>query len=96
MENLWKTVDDASAVRYVNIFEITSEKFGTCFREWNVYINEHANQLKSSGSYNKSNQKAEKLLWNGHEFSQNGNYRGAMQKYNECLNYAESGTVWER
>lgn len=94
MENLWKTVDDAS--NYVNIFEIAREKFGRCFSEWNEYINLHANQMLINGSYNKNNQRAEQLLDEGHEIYRNGNYRGAMQKYNECLSYAESDSVWER
>lgn len=96
MENLWKRVGDVSDADLVNIFEITREKFGRCFGEWNEYVNVHANQMETNGSYKKSNQKAEKLLDEGHEFFRNANYRGAMQKYNECLSYAEPNTVWER
>lgn len=94
MDNLWKTTDNTSGTYYINIFEIEREKFGSRFSEWNEYVNHHINQLEVNNS--KSNQKAEKLLDNGHGLYKNGNYHGAMQKYNECLNYAECGTIWER
>lgn len=96
MEYLWKTVDSASNTHLVDIFRITREKYGRCFSEWNEYVNLHAHQMENDGQYNKSNRKAEQLLEEGHEFYQNGNYRGAMQKYNDCLCYAEPNTVWER
>lgn len=95
MENLWKTNGNASNTNYVNIFEITRQKFGRCFSVWNEYINQYAQQLEINGCYNKDNQKAEKLLNIGHECCGSGNYRGAMQKYNEALSFAISGTIWE-
>lgn len=96
MEHLWKKVDDASNAHLVNIFEIAREKFGRCFSEWNEYVNLHAHQMEVKGSYKKNNRKAEQLMDEGHECYSNGNYRGAMQRYNECLSYAEPNTVWER
>lgn len=95
MENLWKTDGNASSTNYVNIFEIARQKFGRCFSTWNEYINQHANQLENNEFYRKNNQKAETLLNIGHECYGSGNYRGAMQKYNESLSNAETGTVWE-
>lgn len=95
MENLWKTNKNESITTYVNIFEISREKFGRCFSAWNEYINLYSNQLENNGHYSKNNQKAEKLLNTGHDYYESGNYRRAMQMYNEALSYAASGTIWE-
>lgn len=96
MQNLWKITNDiASNANYVDIFEISREKFGKCFAEWNDYIVAHANQLQINGSMRKCNQRAENLLFCGNRHFQNNNYRAAMQKYNECLCYAGLGSLWE-
>lgn len=96
MELLWRTVDGASDTQLINIFEKTRQNYGRCFSEWNEYINSYAHRVEISKLNKKSNTKAKKLLDEGHNFHRSGNYRCAMQKYNECLGYAEPNAVWER
>lgn len=45
--------------------------------------------------HNKSNERAQKLLHNGDEAYIVGNYRAAMQKYNDSLCYTKPNSLWE-
>lgn len=92
MENLWKTAeDDASKGQYVDIFASVQNEFGHCFNEWDKYIDE----VQIGTAHTKCNRTAERELEAGHEYFKITNYRAAMQKYNECLSFAEPNTKWE-